>query len=196
MAAKPLALVFTGHMIDLTGRSRPRFPPELADAAGEEIKRRILRHTSGLDKASVKGFASLARGGDILFHEICRSLSFDTEAVLPFVPEHFLKTSVEGAVNGRWPQRFEKLWNETPPQRRHVLGLPESSAAYAICNARVLELASQYGAVQLIALWDGSGGDGPGGTADLVARAKRHSGREPEIIEPKSLLGQWEERHD
>lgn len=190
MTAAPLALVFTGHMIDLPGRARPRFPPGLADAAGEEIKRRILRLTSGLDKASVKGFASLGRGGDILFHEICRSLGYDTDAVLPFAPERFRKTSVEGAKGGRWPQRFEKLWHETPPARRHVLGLPRSSAAYAICNERVLELARRYGAVQLMALWDGGGGDGPGGTADLVARAKSYSGREPEIIDPKTLHGQ------
>jgi len=196
MAPEPLALVFTGHMIDLPGRSRPRFPPELADAAGAEIERRILRHTSGLNNTSAKGFASLARGGDILFHEICRSLGFDTETVLPFAPERFLKTSVEGVKNGRWPQRFEKLWHETPPARRHVLGLPQSSDAYAICNGRVLELARRYGAVQLIALWDGGGGDGPGGTADLIARAKRYSGREPEIIDPKDLLSQREERHD
>ncbi len=179
MTAVPLALVFTGHMIDLPGRSKPRFPPELADAAGAEIERRILRHTSGLDKASVKGFASLARGGDILFHEICRKLGFDTEITLPFAPERFLKTSVEGAEGGRWPQRFQKLWCETPPACRHVLGLPQSSDAYATCNARVIECARQYGAVQLIALWDGGGGDGPGGTADLVARARRYSGREP-----------------
>lgn len=196
MAPEPLALVFTGHMIDLPGRSRPRFPPELADAAGIEIERRILRHTSGLNTASVKGFASLARGGDILFHEICRKLGFATEIMLPFAPDRFLKTSVEGVEAGRWPQRFEKLWRETPPARRHVLGLPQSSGAFSICNERILERARQYGAVQLIALWDRGGGDGPGGTADLVARAKRHSGREPEIIDPKDLLSQREERHD
>ena len=196
MADEPLALVFTGHMIDLPGRSRPRFPPELADAAGAEIERRILRHTIGMNQASVKGFASLARGGDILFHEICRKLGFTTEIMLPFAPDRFLKTSVEGAEGGCWPQRFQKLWRDTPPSRRHVLGLPQASDAYAICNGRVLERACQYGAVQLIALWDGGGGDGPGGTADLVARAKRYSGREPVIIDPKDLLSQRVERHD
>jgi hypothetical protein len=195
MTGEPLALAFTGHMIDLPGRFPPRFPPELADAARAEIERRILHHTSGLNKASVKGFASLARGGDILFHEICRGLGFETEVVLPFTPDLFVKTSVEGAENCHWPQRFQKIWRETPPARRHVLGLPESADAYAICNERVLELARHYGAVQLIALWNGRGGDGPGGTADLVARAKRHSGREPEIIDPKNLRSQREERH-
>jgi hypothetical protein len=63
-------------------------------------------------------------------------------------------------------RRFQKLWDETPSARRHVLGLPQTDDAYALCNERVLQLAQQNGAVQLIALWDGGGGDGPGGTAD------------------------------
>jgi hypothetical protein len=188
MSAEPLSLVFTGHMVDLPGRTPPRFPSELVDAARIEIEIRVARHTEGRSKNSVKGFASLARGGDILFHEICRRSGFDTVIVLPFCVDLFLKTSVEGAEGGDWPKRFQKLWDETPPARRHDLRLPQSDDAYAICNERVLELARREGVVQLIALWDGGGGDGPGGTADLVERAKRQSGREPEIIDPKDLF--------
>jgi hypothetical protein len=180
MAAEPLSLVFTGHMVDLPGRAPPRFPPELVDAARIEIERRVARETEGRGKTSVKGFASLARGGDILFHEICRNL--------PFPPNLFLKMSVEGAEGGDWPRRFRKLWDETPPSRRHDLDLPQSDEAYAICNARILELAEKEGDVQLISLWDGSGGDGPGGTADLIEQAKRQFGREPDIINPKDLF--------
>jgi hypothetical protein len=109
--------------------------------------------------------------------------------VLPFSPDLFLKTSVEvTGGGGDWPQRFHKLWDATPPAQRYDLGLPQSDDACAICNQRILELARQEGSVQLIALWDGGGGDGPGGTADLVARAKRQSGREPEIIDPNDLF--------
>jgi hypothetical protein len=196
MCAERLSLVFTGHMVDLPGRSPPRFPPELVDAARIEIERCVARHAEGGSKSSVKGFASLARGGDILFHEICRNFGFETVVVLPFPPDLFLKASVEGAVGGDWPQRFQKLWDETPPGRRYDLGLSQSNDAYAICNERVLELARQEGDVQLIALWDGGGGDGPGGTADLVERAKRQSGREPDIIDPNDLFKQREGRHD
>jgi len=56
-------------MIDLPERSPPRFPPELVEAARIEINRRIARYTEGRSKTDVKAFASLARGGDILFHE-------------------------------------------------------------------------------------------------------------------------------
>jgi hypothetical protein len=112
MSSKPLSLAFTGHMVDLPGRSPPRFPPEVVDAAGIEIERRIGRHTEGRSKTGVKGFASLARGGDIFFHEICRNFGFDTVIVLPFSPDLFLKTSVEvTGGGGDWPQRFHKLWD-------------------------------------------------------------------------------------
>jgi hypothetical protein len=188
MSAEPLSLVFTGHMVDPPGRSPPRFPPNIENAARIEIERRIARHTEGRGKTSVKGFASLARGGDILFHEVCRNFGFDTVIVLPFSSDLFRKSSVEGAEGGDWPQRFRKLWDETPPAHRYDLGLPQSDEAYAICNERILELARQEGAVQLIALWERGGGDGPGGTADLVERAKGSSGREPEIIDPKDLF--------
>src|ERR1700686_3669548 len=103
MNAELLSLAFTGHMVDLLGRSPPRFPPELLDAARLEIERRIAPHTKSRDKTSVKGFASLARGGDILFHEICRSFGFDTVIVLPFTLDLFLKSSVEGAEGNNWP---------------------------------------------------------------------------------------------
>jgi hypothetical protein len=188
MSAEHLSLVFTGHMVDRGGRSPPRFAPELEDAARIEIEWCIARHTGGWSKAGVKGFASLARGGDILFHEICRNFGFNTVIVLPFSLDFFLKTSVEGAEGGNWPQRFRKLWDETPPARRYDLGLPQSDEAYAICNERILELAQPEGAVQLIAIWDGGGGDGPGGTADLIERVKGSSGREPDIIDPKNLF--------
>jgi hypothetical protein len=108
MTAEHLSLVFTGHMVDLPGRSPPRFPPELVDAARAEIERRVTRIRKAAAKNSIKGFASLARGGDILFHEICRSFGFGTVVVLTFSPDHFLKTSVEGAEGGGWPQRFQK----------------------------------------------------------------------------------------
>jgi len=186
MARSSLSLLFTGHMVDARDRESARFPPSLVEPAQKEIARRVVRHV-GEKKTDVKGFASLARGGDILFHEVCRSQGIDTVIVLPFSAEAFLKTSVEGAEGGNWPERFRRIWNETPSDAKYNLGLPQSDEAYAKCNERLLELASEYGAVQLIALWDGSGGGGRGGTSDFVERARRISDREPEIIDPKSL---------
>ena len=179
-----IALAFTGHMTDLPDRKEPRFPPSIEGAArtaiGAELDRQKARGVAG-------GFASGARGGDILFHEECRKRGIATTIVLPFTPDEFVKASVEGDEDGDWPRRFRRLWDETPAQRRLVLGLPATDDAFAICNARLLELARRQGPVHLIALWDGKGGDGPGGTADMVTQATG-SGDHPHIIAPQDLL--------
>ena len=188
MTIESLSLLFTGHMVDLPGRKTPRFPPEIVDAVKEELARHISNQLDTRDKRDVKGFASLARGGDILFHEVCRESGIETVVVLPFSPSEFLATSVEGAAFGNWPQRFRQIWDTTAPDARYVLGLPRSDAAYAECNNRLLELACAHGSVQLIAVWNGVDGDGLGGTGHFVDRVKQESGREPDIIDPKQFI--------
>jgi hypothetical protein len=183
-----LSLLFTGHMVDLPGRPVPRFPPDLVPAAEGEIANRVWRYVGSRSLDTVRGFASLARGGDILFHEVCRCFGIATVIVLPFSPEDFLATSVEGLDGGDWPGRFRRLWERTAADARIVLGLPKSAAAYSACNDRLLQLAQAHGDVQMIALWDGVQGDGAGGTGEFAGRAKEMSGREPEIVHPKALV--------
>jgi hypothetical protein len=183
----PISLVFTGHMIDLPGRSTPRFPASLETAARREIKKRIDRRRQSTGTFEFGGFASGARGGDILFHEVCRETGIKTAIILPFPPLRFLAKSVQGVPNSRWVERFWKLWDDREYSLfTEVMDLPETDDAYATCNTRVLELAKTYGEVHLIALWDGKGGDGPGGTADLVRQA-RGVGDAPDILAPSDL---------
>ena len=178
----PIALVFTGHMTDLPDRKAPRFPQSLEGAArtaiGAELDRAKARAVAG-------GFASGARGGDILFHEECRRRGIATTIVLPFALDDFVKTSIAG-TDGDWLRRFRRLWDETPAERQIVLGLPANDDAFAACNTRMLELARRQGSVHLVALWDGKGGDGPGGTADMVSQAAG-AGDHPRIIAPQEL---------
>jgi hypothetical protein len=190
----PTSLLFTGHMIDLPDRAEPRFPasPKLEEAARASIGKAIeacapiADSAPSLESSPVVGFASCARGGDILFHEECRCRQINTVIVLPFQPSEFVRSSVEGIPDGDWEARFWSLWNATDPQNQHVLGLPASDEAYRICNTRLLELARRHGRVHLIALWDGKGGDGPGGTADLIAKV-RSEYDEPTIISLEKL---------
>lgn len=178
-----IALVFTGHMTDLPDRKAPRFPPSLEgaarDAIGAELDKLKTRAIAG-------GFASGARGGDILFHEECRRRGIPTTIVLPFHPDRFVKSSVEGAEGGDWVRRFRVLWEQTPAPARLVLDLPATDEAFAACNERLLDLARRQGSVHLVALWDGKGGDGPGGTADMVRQAGE-SGDRPHVIAPEDL---------
>jgi hypothetical protein len=173
-------------MVDLPGRKEPRFPPQLEPRVRQALRERIHAEVDHAAGETVRGYASMARGGDILFHEICRALRLDTTVVLPFPPERFVETSVDGAAAGDWPARFFALWNATPAESRHVLDLPDTTEAYAACNRRILELAADGGRLHLLALWDGAGGDGPGGTADLVGRA-RAAGDEPTVVDPRAL---------
>lgn len=187
-----MSLLFTGHMIDLPKREKQRFPASLEPAARARIGKAVepFAPADGTDGTrgefvSVVGFASGARGGDILFHEECRNRGIGTVVVLPFEPSEFVKHSVEGIPGSDWEQRFWKLWDSTDTDHRHVLGLPAGEEAFAICNTRLLELAHQHGRVHLIALWDGKGGDGPGGTADLVEKTKAED--QPDIFSPEDL---------
>jgi hypothetical protein len=183
----PASILFTGHMIDKPDRPRPRFPPELEAAARQRIHNAIASFLQSGPAEPVKGFASGARGGDILFHEECRAQRIETVIVLPFPLEAFIKSSVEltGSDQGQWRRRFLDLWRKTPEARREIMNLPQNEDAYGLCNEHIRARACAHGVVHLIALWDGRGGDGPGGTADLVARADL-SGK-ADVFSPKSL---------
>lgn len=180
----PVSMLFTGHMIDKPGRPKPRFPSELESAAAARIATAIAPYAT-TDTDPVMGFASCARGGDILFHEQCRVVRVPTTIVLPFSPDLFVQTSVTGIPGRDWEQRFWYLWTTTPEAQREILNLPQSEDAYSTCNLRLLERAQQHGTVHLIALWDGKPGDGPGGTADLVARVG--TSNNPDIFSPAGL---------
>jgi hypothetical protein len=173
-------------MIDKPDRKTPRFPPSLESPARTAISSHIHSFIAASTADDVCGYASLARGGDILFHEVCRTHGLRTVIVLPFAPELFLEKSVEGVPSGNWVPRFKELWEDTPSGDRLVMGLPTTDAAYGLCNTRILELARTADRLHLIALWDGAGGDGRGGTADMVKQAKALDDN-PKIIHPEIL---------
>ena len=134
----PVSLVFTGHMIDLPGRAEPRFPPSLESAARKEIQKRIECRRRSQPSNAFTAFASGALGGGILFHESCRAAGIKTAIVLPFSPERFVMTSVDGIPNSRWVERFWTLWKDRENTLfTDVMNLPESNEAYAACNVIV-----------------------------------------------------------
>lgn len=180
----PRSVIFTGHMIDLPDRPMPRFPPVLEPAARAAIGGHLAAITARMP-ADGKGYASAARGGDILFHEEARRLGLKTVIVLPFSPATFEETSIAGVPGADWVGRFRQLWAATPEQDRIDLKFPPSSEAYALCNKRMIELAAARGVYHLIALWDGKGGK-TGGTADFVQNALAQ-GDQPDIIDPSGL---------
>jgi hypothetical protein len=166
------SLLFTGHMIDKPNRSHPRFPPDHEGRARARISNAISSFISDCAAQErdpqIIGFASAARGGDILFHEECQRLSIRTVIVLPFNPEQFFKSSVEINPGDQWGSRFWNLWNKARAEDRRVLGLPDTDRSYVECNLRLVQLARSNGHVRLLALWDGEKGDGVGGPASMI----------------------------
>ncbi|MEZ5775513.1 MAG: hypothetical protein R3D33_12640 [Hyphomicrobiaceae bacterium] len=185
-----LAIVFTGHMIDLPGRDRPRFPARI-EALAEDVIKRVVGARSAACDGDVVGIASGARGGDILFLEICRDLALDTRMVLPEPVEDFIAHSVDGVPSGEWVARFQDLWNAHGAGEREVIGADRSRPAvniYDACNRRSLELAGELAKeVRLLAYWNGEGGDGAGGTQSFVDLVEA-AGGEVDRIDAGELL--------
>lgn len=174
-------MLFSGHLIDAPGRLDPRFPPSLEHAATKAIERAIAE----INPASA--IASAARGGDILFHEVCRARGIPSTIVLPLPIEEFVKQSVSGAAGGHWEERFHALISGAGPTRLVQLDAADSTSPFRNGNKIMLELAKAHDArPTLLALWNGQDGDGPGGTADMVDTIQRLGGRVV-IIEPSSL---------
>jgi hypothetical protein len=186
-----ISLLFTGHMVDKPDRPEPRFPASLEYAARARITKAVVPYAPLRSDEPVRGFASGARGGDILFHEQCRTHGIATMIVLPFPPDNFVHSSVQldDSNLDPWKVRFWALWEATPVPMREVMDLPQTDDTYAMCNERLIARAREHGKIHLIALWDGKGGDGPGGTADMVAHAD--AAGKPDVFSPKNLKTKW-----
>lgn len=171
-------LLFTGHMVDAENRKTPRFP---RTAAAEAEALRMITEAVSAEVGQVTGpivaVAGGACGGDLLFHEACERLGVKTELYLSLPPERFVAASV--ARGGpSWVERFNRLRARIGARvLADTAELPDwlssRAGSYTIWNRNNLwtmynALAHDAPSMTLIALWDGGGGDGPGGTADLV----------------------------
>jgi tetratricopeptide (TPR) repeat protein len=175
----PQVFLFSGHMIDRPKRPEPRFPPGMEKEARERIEKTLdkLKADEG-DMAIVPGAAC---GGDILFIETCLKRNMKVEVLLPFSEAKFIEESVSFAGD-EWVERFYNIRNHPNVsfqfQLDRVGPLPEGDNPYERNNRWALYSALIYGIdrVRLIALWNGKGGDGPGGTGHMVQEVRRLGG--------------------
>ena len=187
-------ILFAGHMLDKAGRPKPRFPSSMRSLARREIERTLdllLERIAGAKLA----ISSAARGGDILFLEACRARGIPYLICLPYTPDRFLVTSVEGA-NGDCVERFHRLLESTDAEDIRIMPEleQEGKGVYLRFNRWMIDLATELGReLRLIALWDGREGDAPGGTADLVRQA-RNLGVDVTHIDTRDLLREMEAR--
>ncbi len=174
-------------MIDRPDREVPRFPADKASEGARAIDRVLDEIRADAACIAICGGAC---GGDLLFAEAAARRGCSIWLYLPFARDAFVEASVDIAA-GDWRHRLEAI--ERVAQRECVADAsPHDPQAFADNNLRMLAAAraarSDGAAFHLVCLWDGRGGDGPGGTADMVRQAME-SGAVISRIDPHELNG-------
>ncbi|MEK8030565.1 tetratricopeptide repeat protein [Ideonella sp. DXS29W] len=174
-------LLFSGHMVDAPGRPQARFP-----AAHEgEAARRI---GAALDElgADARDLAlcQCAAGGDLLFLEAAQARGVRCQVMLPQAEPDYIQRSILPSTDGaRWRDRWfavRAALADPPRVLPDELGPgPRGQSAYVRCNDWLMNTALAWGPdkTRFVCLWNGSGGDGPGGTQHLMDEVQRRTGR-------------------
>ena len=171
-------VLFSGHRIDTPDRADPRFPANQEPVARTAILE-MLRQQE--EQGHVTGLSGAANGGDILFLEACRQLGSEFRLLLALPAAQFVEKSVATA-KGNWVDRFESLAHESEPVilasskvMPQWLSTKPNYNFWARNNLWMISSALALGPKHFIlaALWDGSKGDGPGGTENMVLQAQR-----------------------
>jgi hypothetical protein len=162
------SILFSGHMIDGPDRSSdPRFP-----AANESKVKTAIRDNLESFTQPVRGIASGACGGDILFLETCLELGIPAGMYLPYAPAVFKKGSVSFAGK-TWEARFDKLLYSLPVHIIDTVGANEN--AYFLVNEWMLKEAMVNGPAHmtLMVVWNEIRNAAIGGTSSMVAAAEK-----------------------
>jgi len=174
--------LFSGHMIDTPDRATPRFPPAQEPIAGRKIAEALDQLGAGPDDLALTQGAC---GGDLLFTEACQQRGVKVHWLQPFREPDFIDKSVV---------RCGESWRNRYLDAKARLAAPICSAPeelgdqptnsepgypYERCNLWLLYTALACGVdkVRFVCLWNGGGGDGPGGTAHMYNEVKRRTGR-------------------
>jgi tetratricopeptide (TPR) repeat protein len=173
--------LFSGHIIDAPGRETPRFPSGKEDAAALEIAKTLDQLGAGPGDLAL---CQAAAGGDLLFLEACQQRGVRCQLLLPFAEPEFIQRSILPSQDGdRWRDRYFTMKGklQDPPRiMPNELGPPPKNVdAFERCNLWLLCTALAWGVdkVRFVCLWNGEGGDGPGGTAHMYNEVKRRTGR-------------------
>ncbi|NEP12327.1 MAG: SLATT domain-containing protein [Symploca sp. SIO2C1] len=172
-------ILFSGHMIDSPTRPKPRFPADMEDEAHQKIKEVLKKLNTDSDALAI--VPGIACGGDILFIEDCLLRNIKVEIFLPFEPAQFIIDSVSFAGDN-WVKRFYTIQNHPNVkinlQLERLGKVPEGDNPYERNNRWALYSTLMYGIekVSLVVLWNGQGGDAPGGTGDMVQQVRQFGG--------------------
>jgi hypothetical protein len=183
-------LLFSGHMVDAPDRKEPRFPADKEAIAAEQIGAALDQLGANAEDLA---FCQAAAGGDLLFLEACQARGVRCQVLLPFPEPEFIERSILPSAGGEaWRERFfavrEKLQDPIRIMPDELGPLPARVDPFERCNLWLLYSALSCGIdkVRFVSLWNGGGGDGPGGTAHMYNEVKRRTGRVT-WLDPRTL---------
>jgi hypothetical protein len=170
-------VLFSGHMIDAPERAKPRFPPDKEAVAARAIASALADLNLGSSDLAIGGGAC---GGDLLLAEAALACGAPLELYIPFEEPTFLEKSVDFADRD-WRARFlaAKAGADLHIAPRELGPTPEGEDPYERNNRWMLDAALRFGPdkVDFVCLWNGEGGDGPGGTKHMMEEVRNKGGR-------------------
>jgi len=182
-------ILFSGHMVDAPAREKPRFPAAKVEAAAARIGEALDALNVGPKDLAL---SQAAAGGDLLFLEACQKRGVRNQVLLPFPEPQFIQSSIMPSADGEaWRKRYfdlrTALQNQPAGQGPAPLRimpdelgpLPAGVNPYERCNLWLLYTTLAWGVdkVRFVCLWNGGGGDGPGGTEHLYKEVEQRTGR-------------------
>jgi hypothetical protein len=176
------AVAVSGHMIDQPDRPVPRFPATAEATVAQAIREVFRSWGVGPGTLLVSGGA---RGADIMAAEQALLMGAEVWLLVALPDEEFVPGSVR-LPGADWEDRYRTLRTRCPTRfQADELGPAASDEEAFERNNDWLLDAAQAAAPRLraLAVWDGARGDGPGGTWDFVARARK-MGAAVAVIDP------------
>jgi hypothetical protein len=171
-------VLFSGHMVDAPGREKPRFPPDKEPIAARAIAEALADLGVGTVDLAICGGAC---GGDLLFAEAALARGARIELYIPFEEPAFLEKSVDLADRD-WRVRYFAakacaVLHVAPSKLGQIR--EEEEDAYERNNRWMLDEARRFGPdkVDFVCLWNGEGGEGPGGTRHMMDEVLNRGGR-------------------
>jgi len=185
---KKVAL-FSGHMIDKPDRLTPRFPATKEEAVRAKLAAQLEQWQIGPGDLALCGGA---RGGDILFAELCMARGAQVRLLVALDEAEFLQASVRLPGNSDWVNRYFQLKKscEVWFQPDRIGEAPQEVSVYERNNLWIINTArveSPPDPLYAALVWDEqTSGDGPGGTSHFAEQV-RHFGGLVEIVNPTKI---------
>jgi Patatin-like phospholipase len=166
-ALGPKVVVASGHMVDSPDRAQPRFAPDQVDRVTREVRTVLAQWRVGSETTIV---TQGARGADLIVAEEGLVRGAKIVLCLAAPPEEFDQMSVALPASD-WSSRFQAILEKAEVRLPDEPAPRAADDIFARANARVIAVARSFSETpHAIVVWNGEGGDGPGGTLDFIER--------------------------